>query len=262
MAFTISNIMKDPDSVLDYGFDWSDWLVTGETISTSGWEVPTGITNDSDTNTTTTTTIWLSGGTASTNYRLVNEITTSAGRTEQRSIDISVTEKVPLVLIVETGASLTTSNTYCTLAQANTYHSSRLHVSDWTDAYNDTRNRALVQATRMLDNLVEWDGYKTDSDQALRWPRTGVIDPDDDAVDSDAIPTFLREATAEFARLLIASDREADSGTAGFKELEAGSLRMVIDKYDKIPTIPLSVWTMVMHYGIRTTGKTRVLVRR
>lgn len=83
---------KDPDGVLDYQIDWSDWLGT-DTIVTSTWTVGTGITKDSDTNTTTTATIWLSGGTAGTMYTLVNRITTTDGRTDDRSIYVTVKEK-------------------------------------------------------------------------------------------------------------------------------------------------------------------------
>jgi len=84
---------KDPDAVLDYGFDWSDWLDTDETISASTWTVEDGITQDSESETTSVTTIWLSGGTAGTTYRIVNEIVTSDGRTENRSMDIQVEER-------------------------------------------------------------------------------------------------------------------------------------------------------------------------
>ena len=84
---------KDPDAVLDYGFDWSDWLASGETISTSAWVVDTGITADSDSNTTTITTVWLSGGTAGKVYRITNSITTSAGREDDRSLLIKVQER-------------------------------------------------------------------------------------------------------------------------------------------------------------------------
>lgn len=83
---------KDPDGVLDYQIDWSDWLGT-DTIVTSTWTVGTGITKDSDTNTTTTATIWLSGGTAGTTYELTNEIVTTDGRTDNRTIYVTVKEK-------------------------------------------------------------------------------------------------------------------------------------------------------------------------
>jgi len=83
---------KDPDEVLDYSIDWSTWL--GEdTISTSEWTVPAGITEDSDSNDTTSATIWLSGGTAGVKYSLVNEIVTAGGRTANRTISVLVVER-------------------------------------------------------------------------------------------------------------------------------------------------------------------------
>ena len=83
---------KDPEAVLDYQVDWSDWLGT-DTIAASTWTVPSGITKDSDTNTTTTATFWLSGGTAGENYKLVNHIVTVGGREDDRTITVQVRNK-------------------------------------------------------------------------------------------------------------------------------------------------------------------------
>jgi len=85
--------LKDPEAVLDYGFDWSDWLADGETISTSSWTVENGITKDSDSKTTTVTTIWLSGGSAGTTYTLTNHIVSSAGREDDRSFAVQVQDR-------------------------------------------------------------------------------------------------------------------------------------------------------------------------
>jgi len=84
---------KDPAAVLDYVWDWSAWLADSETISSYTVTVPTGVTKDSDSNTTTTVTAWLSGGTAQTDYTIVCQIVTSDGRTDERSITISVTNR-------------------------------------------------------------------------------------------------------------------------------------------------------------------------
>lgn len=84
---------KDPDAVLDYGIRWDQWLADGETISTSTWIVPDGITKNSDSHDTTTTTIWLAGGTAGTSYKLTNRITTSESRTDDRSLTIRVANR-------------------------------------------------------------------------------------------------------------------------------------------------------------------------
>ena len=83
------SFVKDPQAVLDYQINWASWLGV-DTISTSTWTLPTGITKASDTRTTTTTTIWLSGGTDGSSYNLVNTIVTAGGRTEERTITIVV----------------------------------------------------------------------------------------------------------------------------------------------------------------------------
>ena len=83
---------KDPDAHLNYTIDWSEWLVT-DTISTSTWTVPTGITKDSDTNSTTTTTIKLSGGTVGEKYEIVNHVVTAAALEDDRTIVITIREK-------------------------------------------------------------------------------------------------------------------------------------------------------------------------
>ena len=81
--------IKDPEAVLDYSIDWSDWL-GADVISVSTWTVPSGITKDSDSSTATVAIIWLSGGSANTDYTLTNKIVTTAGRTALRSIVVSV----------------------------------------------------------------------------------------------------------------------------------------------------------------------------
>jgi hypothetical protein len=89
---SIATFIKDPDAVLDYTGDWSAWL-GDDTIVSSTWDIPSGITLDSDTNDATTVTIWLSGGTAGTKYQLTNHIVTTGGRADDRTIAISVKEK-------------------------------------------------------------------------------------------------------------------------------------------------------------------------
>lgn len=82
----------DPNEVKDYTLNWgTNRLDAGETITTSTWTVPSGITKDSDTDTDTTTTIWLSGGTAGVSYRLTNHVVTSQGREYDWSITVLVT---------------------------------------------------------------------------------------------------------------------------------------------------------------------------
>jgi len=88
-----TSFTKDPEAVLDYTFDWSDWLATGETISSYTVTAQTGLTKDSDSQADGVVTYWLSGGTAGTTYRVECKIVTSAGRTDERTMWIKVVER-------------------------------------------------------------------------------------------------------------------------------------------------------------------------
>ena len=81
---------KDPQAVLDYAFDWSDWLDSGETIASTTITVASGLTKDSDSESDGIVIIWLSGGTAGTSYTVACKIVTSSSRTDERSITIMV----------------------------------------------------------------------------------------------------------------------------------------------------------------------------
>ena len=82
--------LKDPDAKLDYSVDWSEWLEEGDSISASVWTVTAGITKISDAHANGVATIWLSGGTAETQYNVANKITTTAGRIDERTLSIIV----------------------------------------------------------------------------------------------------------------------------------------------------------------------------
>jgi len=92
MPELLATYNKDPTEVLDYTIDW-ETLLAGDTISTSVWAVPTGITEDSESETTVLAIIWVSGGTVDKQYTLTNTIVTAGGRTRVRSIAINVVER-------------------------------------------------------------------------------------------------------------------------------------------------------------------------
>jgi len=93
MSLTLQNPLKDPSAVLDYVFDWTEWLATGETIANYTITPDTGITVDSSTEDDGKVTVWLSGGTAGINYKVACLITTAAGRTDERTIWIKVVDR-------------------------------------------------------------------------------------------------------------------------------------------------------------------------
>jgi hypothetical protein len=81
-------ILKDPNAVLDYRFDWVEWL-NGDTISVSTISAVNG-TIASQSNTTSTATAWISGGVAGQVITVTSHITTAAGRQEDRTVRLKV----------------------------------------------------------------------------------------------------------------------------------------------------------------------------
>jgi len=85
---------KDPDAVLDYVIDWSDYLAVGEVIVSSIWVIVGDATLDLSTYTDTAATAWVSGGT--TTFRLTNSVTTNSlpvARKDDRTLVIKVKDK-------------------------------------------------------------------------------------------------------------------------------------------------------------------------
>lgn len=81
---------KDPGERLDYVLNWVAPLQL-DVIVTSTWTISDpGLITTLNTHTANTTTIWLSGGTANTQYQVTNTITTTAGRVFDQTVNIRV----------------------------------------------------------------------------------------------------------------------------------------------------------------------------
>lgn len=85
---------KDPDAVLDYSFDWSEYLTPlGDTISSVTWVTSSGLTKVSQSNTPTTATAFVSGGVEGSTETLTCRIVTAGGRTDDRSINLKIVSR-------------------------------------------------------------------------------------------------------------------------------------------------------------------------
>lgn len=84
-------VTKDPEDVLDYGFDWSTWLDDGDTIATSSWAVDgSGLVIDDESETTTVTTVWLSAGDLEKVYQVTNHVISAEGREKDWSFVVKM----------------------------------------------------------------------------------------------------------------------------------------------------------------------------
>ena len=84
--------LKDPNATKDYGIDWASFLA-GDTIQSSTWIVPAGLTSSNPSNTSTTTTVWLAGGTLGETYTVTNRVVTAGGRTEDQSLRFYIRDR-------------------------------------------------------------------------------------------------------------------------------------------------------------------------
>ena len=94
MAFFTGEM--DPDAVLDFVIDWSDFLPADDTIETSTWtSLNEELVVDSNSHTDTAATVWLSmtAGVPSAKYTVTNHIVTTDGREDDRSLTIKCKEK-------------------------------------------------------------------------------------------------------------------------------------------------------------------------
>lgn len=83
---------KTPGEIRDYDVDWSAYL-DGDTVASSTWDVPAGLSIITTANDDTSATIRVSGGTAGESYLLANTITTAAGLAYETSRVLDVVEE-------------------------------------------------------------------------------------------------------------------------------------------------------------------------
>lgn len=86
---------KYPTDARTYAINWSKWLtgLNNDTISSSVWTVPQGLTLVAQSNTTTKTTVRIGSGTVGVQYTVYNTVTTAAG--EIRTLGFILTPVTP-----------------------------------------------------------------------------------------------------------------------------------------------------------------------
>jgi hypothetical protein len=160
-----------------------------------------------------------------------------------------------LILVVETGAGLSTANSYATVAEADAYYEARPFSSSWQEMTTLEKTVSLVYATRLLDEQSDWFGTRSTTIQALRWPRSGALDRDGETLEATELPVDIKRATMELAQWVKMADRTAEPDTAGYGAITVGPLSVTIDRSDRKAVLPAIVATMLAPYGlIRRAG--------
>ena len=152
------------------------------------------------------------------------------------------------------------SNSFVTVAAADTYMDTRMYNTDWTGATTATKESALVTATTLLNELI-WRGTKASTAQYLEFPRNALVDQNGFSIENDVIPEQVKKATYELALDLVKADRVKETGTEGFKSIKVGPLTLDIDEHRTKPVIADHVIAFVrtLMEGSMRTGAVPVL---
>jgi hypothetical protein len=132
-----------------------------------------------------------------------------------------------MTLIVEDGTQKTDSESYASVADADTYVTRWHDDADWNAATDAVKERALLKGTRFVDSF-HFIGQMTDPDQALSWPRAFVGAIDGRVISSEEIPRAIKEATMEAALREVRGDSlfvDHDGGTVKREMKQVGDLR-------------------------------------
>jgi hypothetical protein len=86
--------VKDPDAILDYPVDFSDWLTDiSDTYASHTVITSDGLTEDSSSESAGVITVFISGGVEGVTEWFTVRITTTGGRTDDRTLYLKIKER-------------------------------------------------------------------------------------------------------------------------------------------------------------------------
>ncbi|HEX8556672.1 MAG TPA: DnaT-like ssDNA-binding protein [Pyrinomonadaceae bacterium] len=134
------------------------------------------------------------------------------------------------MLTLDATAGGSQSNTFVTLAEAESYFASRLpfQKTNWTAAGEDDERKkaALISAVEALESL-RYAGERTNTRQRLKFPRAGLWTLDLDELDASEIPRQMKVAQCELAEYMLGQVTPTSSALDRFDEITLpGGLRI------------------------------------
>lgn len=122
------------------------------------------------------------------------------------------------------------TNSYVTIAEADTYFETRIDSANWFDAEDEVKEQALVTATQLVDDHV-WIGTAVSPSQALAWPRSEAIYYDTRlgltiTFASNEVPAAVKIAVFEQALHLVNNEDILSGSTQTFESISIGSISL------------------------------------
>jgi hypothetical protein len=122
------------------------------------------------------------------------------------------------------------TNSYVTIAQADSYFETRIDSSEWESSDDETKEQALVTATQLIDER-HWIGAAVSSSQALAWPRKNAIyyDPrlgQQITIANNEVPSQVKIAVYEQALHLVQNEDLIAQKIQTFESISVGSISL------------------------------------
>lgn len=121
------------------------------------------------------------------------------------------------------------TNSYISVADADTYFTDRLFATAWTALSAGDKAKALIMATQQIDRLT-FKGQKVTVGQTLQFPR--FVHVSTGYIETDSIPSIVEDATCEQALYLVQSNADArvQLQRAGVQSYNIGGLSETFTK--------------------------------
>ena len=144
---------------------------------------------------------------------------------------------------------------YVEITETDAFFAGRSDAIHWQSLTDEVKQRALEQATQLLDSAFDWKGVPSMENQPLRWPRKNVVDLDALPVDPEEVPERIRIAAMEQA--LYMTDPLRKFSDSGIKNASAGVMSLSMDLSQNKDLISPAAVTAVRGFGtLRIGGKT------
>lgn len=169
-----------------------------------------------------------------------------------------------MALVFDTTISSPTFNAYCTVAELEDYCAMKLNTN--VPAMSIGNKQALIVWASKLLNSVLWYGIKVDALQPMEFPRawlpieggyTGDWSTDLNEVyyfPTNAIPRFLKDATAELATQLAVEDVTEDDGSSQLKSVKVDSIAIEYKNSSRMAWLKSSVKNIIFKYMKNGSG--------
>jgi len=148
-------------------------------------------------------------------------------------------------LILEDGTGLSTATTYVSLPEANFALANYMDEEYWQEAEFSHKINALVRASKVVDQAVQWVGKKKSSAQALAFPRSPITDKNGENV--EGVPEALKSAVAEYALYLVMYGENSGMSDV-YSKIKIADIE-VNGVAGSASGLPQNVWQKIAHLG-------------